>query len=279
MKALVTGANGTVGGVLVDELRRRNVHIVKWNRAAVAPNDSQAIANYIHDERPDVLYHLAVASTPTGMSDEGRVVNVEWPTILARVCREETVRLVFTSTVMVFTNDAKGPFTLDSRPDATEGYGGEKREAEERVRAENSDAVIARIGWQIGDAPGSNNMVDYLHKQQQEHGCVRASEKWLPACSFLQDTAMVLCEAAHYLPGLYQLDSNRSWSFARIAKALNKRHGEKWKIEATRDLVCDQRMIDRRVSMPSLEVRFGEAAMPGSVIESERNRGRSAPYT
>lgn len=81
---------------------------------------------------------------------------------------------------MVFTDDAVGPFTPESVPDAREGYGFEKYTAEQQIRQANPDAVIARLGWQIGAAPGSNNMIDFLAKQD----VVRASEKWFPACSF-----------------------------------------------------------------------------------------------
>ncbi|RMF74860.1 MAG: NAD-dependent epimerase/dehydratase family protein [Planctomycetota bacterium] len=272
MNAVVTGAHGTVGRVLVDELRVRGARVAAWDRQAAPPLEAEAGEDFLRKHRPSVLFHLAIASQPTGIADESRLVNVEWPALLARVCLAERIQFVFTSTVMVFTDREQGPYHPADEPDAAEGYGFEKRLAEQRVRGENPEAIIARLGWQIGDAPGSNNMLDYLESRQREHGCVRASERWLPACSFLRDTAMVLCDMTRYLPGTYHLDSNRGWSFARIASALSRHHDGRWKIEPTQDYVYDQRMIDPRVVMPSLDVRFGEAPMPHSILERERDR-------
>lgn len=261
-----------MGRVLVDELRMRGARVIVWDRQAAPPGDADAGEGFLREHRPDVLFHLAIASQPTGVADESRIVNVDWPAQLARVCFAERIRFVFTSTVMVFTDRVQGPYRPEDEPDAQEGYGGEKRRAEQRVRQENPEAIIARLGWQIGEAPGSNNMLDYLESRQREQGCVRASERWLPACSFLRDTAMVLCEMPRCLPGTYHLDSNRDWSFARIALSLSRTHGGRWKIEPTQDYGHDQRMLDPRIVMPALDVRFGEAPMPCSILERERDR-------
>ena len=78
---------------------------------------------------------------------------------LAELTHARGLPFLFASTVMVFTDDARGPFTADSIPDAKTGYGGEKREAELLARAANPLTRIARLGWQIGEPDGSNNMV------------------------------------------------------------------------------------------------------------------------
>ena len=121
--------------------------------------------------------------------------------------------------------------------------------AEQRVFLQNPDAIVVRLGWQIGDAPGSNNMIDYLEK----HGTVKASRCWLPACSFVEDTAAVLAQFVGKKPGLYMIDGNTKWNFCEIASALNTTHGNRWTIIPTDDFVYDQRMIDLRLSIPSLQ--------------------------
>jgi dTDP-4-dehydrorhamnose reductase len=230
----------------------QQVEVVGWDRTAVPPNNLPAAEQFLDTVRPDVLYHLAVPSQSTGIENEGWLVNVEWPMQLARLCHQRGIRFLFTSSVMVFTNDAVGPFTLESVPDAREGYGFEKVTAEQRVREANPEAVIARLGWQIGASPGSNNMIDFLAKQE----VVRASEKWFPACSFLADTAVALQNLAHATPDLYLLDSNDRWNFYEIASALNDFHGNQWRIEKTADFIYDQRMRDARANLPSLDKRL-----------------------
>ncbi len=252
MQAIITGVNGAVGTALEAQLLADGHEVTGWDRTAVPPKDLPAAEQFLQATQPDILFHLAVASQSTGKENEGWWINVEWPTQLARLCYQRNIRFVFTSSVMVFTDDAIGPFTPDSQPDAREGYGYEKLTAERQVRAANPDAVIARLGWQIGDAPGSNNMIDFLAKQD----VVRASEKWFPACSFLADTAVALQSLTYAAPGLYLLDSNGRWNFYEIAAALNNLHGNQWRIEKTADFVYDQRMRDPRANMPLLDKRL-----------------------
>jgi dTDP-4-dehydrorhamnose reductase len=209
--------------------------------------------DFVRQERPDVLFHLAIASRSTGVANESWLVNYEWTSELAWITRQLGVRFIFTSSVMVFTDNAKGPFTVDSKPDATEGYGYEKLRAEERVFHQNPNAIVARLGWQIGDAPGSNNMIDFFAKQSAANGSVQASRKWYLACSFVRDTASTLAWLASAEPGLYLIDSNTRWNFYEIASALSERHGRAWKIAANDAFVYDQRMLDPRVPISSLQ--------------------------
>ena len=64
--------------------------------------------------RPDVVFHLAIASQPTGIENEGWRVSVEWSARLAEAGAAAGAHFVFTSTAMVFSNDARGPFTIEN---------------------------------------------------------------------------------------------------------------------------------------------------------------------
>ncbi len=253
MKAMITGASGTVGTVLTHYLKEQGIKTVAWNRQEVDIDDYAEMEAFLQREQPDVLYHLAVASRPSGRENESWWVNYHWTSELAWITRTLNIKFVFTSTVMVFSDEAQGPFTIHSRPDAAEGYGFEKLQAEERIWEQNPQATIARLGWQIGHEAGSNNMVDFLATQQAEHGRVEASTQWYPACSFLEDTAAALHALAHMPAGLYLINSNLRWTFYEIATALNEQHGRPWHIVPTEAFVYDQRMLDERVPIASLD--------------------------
>jgi dTDP-4-dehydrorhamnose reductase len=253
MKAIVTGANGTVGRALC---RLLGAQVVTRDRERVPVDQFAPMEEFVRTTAPDVVFHLAIASRATGKHNESWLVNHDWPSELAWITRTLGVRFVFTSSVMVFTDKARGPFTPESLPDASEGYGNEKRLAERRVFAQNPKAVVARLGWQIGDAAGSNNMIDFFERQMREKGEIRASAKWLPACSFLDDTAAALVSLAGAAPGLYQVDANKRWSFEEIARAVNEHHGSRWQIVPTDDFISDQRMTDPRVSVAPLNKRL-----------------------
>jgi dTDP-4-dehydrorhamnose reductase len=253
MKAIVTGAHGTVGSMLARHFHTQGHEVVAWDRSVVPINRYEPMEDFVRREKVDVLFHLAIASRSTGVPNESWLVNYEWSSELAWITRQLEIRFIFTSSVMVFSDSAKGPFTADSKPDAAEGYGYEKRMAEQRVFHQNPDAIVARLGWQIGEAPGSNNMIDFFERQTSEHGRIQASRKWYPACSFVRDTAAALIWLVSEKPGLYQINSNTQWNFHEIASALNVEHGGRWNIVANDDFVFDQRMIDPRVPIPSLQ--------------------------
>jgi dTDP-4-dehydrorhamnose reductase len=253
----VTGAGGTVGRALLARLERGGHRAAGWPRERVPIDDYHAMEAFVRAEAPDVLYHLAIASRPTGRPGESWLVNYEWSSELAWVARVVGVKFVFASTAMVFTNDARGPFRPDDEPDAREGYGGEKRAAEGRVRHQNPAATIVRLGWQIGEAPGSNNMLDFFETKARELGHVPASTRWLPATSFLSDTADALGRLAAEPPGLYHLDANgEGHSFYDIASALSRARGDAWVIEPNEDFVYDQRLLDGRVPVTPLAERL-----------------------
>jgi dTDP-4-dehydrorhamnose reductase len=253
MKAIVTGAGGTVGSALSKHLAAQGHQVAAWDRAAVPIDRYQPMEDFVRQERPDVLFHLAIASRSTGVANESWLVNYEWTSELAWITRQLGVRFVFTSSVMVFSDNAKGPFTVDSEPDAPQGYGYEKRMAEQRVFHQNPDAVVARLGWQIGTRAGSNNMLDFFEKKAAAGEGIAASRKWYPACSFVRDTAGALTWLASTTPGLYLIDSNTRWNFHEIASALNEKHGRRWNVVANDSFVFDQRMVDPRVPIPSLQ--------------------------
>lgn len=250
MKVLVTGLGGTVGRALAAALPGA----IGWDRSSVPIDRWDAIDGHIAAIAPDAVVNLAIASRPTGRSNESWLVNHDWPSELAWSCRQRGIRFVHASSVMVFSPHAAGPITVDALPDAPDGYGYEKRMAEARVRHQYPHATIVRLGWQIGDAPGSNNMIDFFDRQMREHGRIAASSRFFPACSYLADTAAAIVRALDAPPGLYQIDANERHSFHAIARALAARHG--WTVVETDDVVQDQRMIDPRLGVAPLATRL-----------------------
>jgi len=252
MKAIITGSRGTIGSALFTKLKESGHEVLGWDREAVPISDYWAMEQYLREEKPDIVYHLAIPSRLTGMENESWLVNYQWTSELAWICRSLDIIFVYTSSVMVFSSRAQGPFDLNSRPDAGEGYGYEKRLAEERTFYQNVEARVFRLGWQIDTQTGTNNMMDYLDEKMGNEGIVTASTQWYPACSFLQDTVEILMLAPKLKPGLYQFDGNEKWSFYQIAFALNLQEKKNWKVVPSDNFVYDQRMMDPRLPLKSI---------------------------
>jgi dTDP-4-dehydrorhamnose reductase len=263
MRALVTGASGTVGRPLAARLAASGHEVVPWDRARVPIDRYQPMEDFVRGAGVDVVYGLAIASRPTGRDGESWLVNHDWASELAWICRVLGVRFVQASTAMVFSDRAVGPFTRDSVPDAEHGYGREKRLAEARVLHQNPDAVVVRLGWQIGFEPGTNVMVDALDRQMRERGAIRASTRWLPACSFLEDTAAALERLATVVErGVYLVDSNARWTHLDIARALAADRSLPWTVLPDDEgFAQDQRMLDPRLGVPDLRARL--PSLPG----------------
>ena len=256
MKIAVTGSSGTLGSSLVPYLKEQGHQVVVWDRQKVPITEYWAMEEFLRSEAVEALFHLAVPSKPTGMPNESWTVNYQWTSELAWICKELNIIFVYVSTVMVFSSQKQGPFTVETVPDAGDGYGMEKRLAEERVFHQNPSSRVLRLGWQIGGRSGSNNMVDFLAEQFSAEGLVACSTQWLPACSFIEDTIPILASMVDQDPGLYQFDTNQKWSFYQIAFALNKALGKDWKVTATDAFVFDQRMVDHRLPAVSLKTRL-----------------------
>jgi dTDP-4-dehydrorhamnose reductase len=244
-KAIVSGLSGTVAPALASHLAARGHVISAWDRTKLPTDDIAAAAEFFEATKPDWFFHLATGSPA-------------WAESVADLCAQFSVKLVFTSSVSVFSWSRPGPFSPELIPDATEDYGRYKIECEERIRAANPDALIARLGWQIGDAVGSNNMVDFIAQEIQKHGEIRASDQWLPSCSFLDDTAEALVTLMeNYAPGTYHIEANPGLSFFTIAQRLNRLHGSSWKIVQTDTPQQDGRLSETRIVLRPITARLG----------------------
>jgi dTDP-4-dehydrorhamnose reductase len=237
-------------------MRQQGIDVIPWDRSRTPIDDYYAMKAFLQSTQPDALFHLAIASQPTGVENEGWLVNYHWTGELAWLARQLGFKLVYTSTVMVWSDETQGPLTPQTPPiddGAYESYGITKLRAEHRTREQNPQAIIARLGWQIGSTVGTNNMFDHITRTVEREGKIKASTEWLPSCSMLHDTAEALLTLTAKPAGTYLLNSNTQWSYYDIVRALNARHEAGWEVVPTEDFDFDQRMLDERVPMPPLE--------------------------
>ena len=240
MKVLVTGMNGTVAPALAQALSRAGHIVISWDRSVVPTDNPRTVHDFIKENQPDWFFHVA-----TGSSD--------WAEYVARVCSELGIRFLFTSSASVFSTSQHGPFSIEAVPKPDDEYGRYKLECEQRIRVSNPNALIARLGWQIGLGPGGNQMVEYLDHKFNTTGFIDASIHWYPACSFLPDTSRCLIQLIEkHKAGLYQLDGNPGLNFYEIAVILNKLVNKRWIVNPVTAPVQNNLMIDSQIQMPSI---------------------------
>ena len=160
---------------------------------------------------------------------------------------------MFTSSVSVFSSHQQGPFTIDVQPKPNDDYGRYKLECEQRISKVNPNAIIVRLGWQIGKTTGGNQVVEFLNNMYQNNDKIEASRNFIPACSFLEDTANSLIEILqNNSAGLYQLDGNPGMNFYEITLSLKKLLKLSWKIDAVESPNQNNRMLDERIKVKSI---------------------------
>lgn len=235
MKSIITGLNGTVAPALAHSLKTAGHTVIRWDRTVVPTDSASATEAFLRAEQPQAVFHLA-----TGSAD--------WATWLAQACAEQKIKFLFTSSVSVFSGTQQGPFTVNDLPRPEDDYGRYKLDCEQRIRAANPQALIIRLGWQIGRQPGGNQMVDFLQHTFERDGVIQASTNWFQACSFLEDTADGLAWAMQELEGgLYHLDGNPGLDFYEIASGLNRLLGQPWQVQPGETPALNNRLLDARL--------------------------------
>lgn len=251
MRLLITGLNGTLAPKLAAAAQAAGHVIGGWDRRAVDPADGDAVQRWLDATAPDAIAHLAMG-------------DATWAARLAADAAERAIPFVFTSTAMVFDCVPDGPHKVADERTARDDYGRMKIACEDAVLAANAAACIARIGWQIDADPATNargnQMLAALDDWQRRDGCIAASRRWIPACSFLQDTAAALLALLRERQvGIVHLDGNAddALTFDEIARGLSARFGRAdWRVVANDGYVHDQRLLDAARRMPSLTERL-----------------------
>ncbi len=236
-RLLITGLSGTLAPHLARAAASAGWEVLGWDRQRLPTDDADAVAAHLQASRPDAIAHLALGPTA-------------WASGLAEYAARQGLPLLFTSTAMVFHHQPDGPHHPDDERTAQDDYGRSKIAAEDAIRTAHPAARIARIGWQIDEAVQGNNMLATLDRWQREQGRIAASRCWIPACSFMPDTAAALLgllqdEAA--AGQTLHLDSNAeaALSFDHLVAALARRFDRQdWRIEVNEGYRHDQRLLD-----------------------------------
>jgi len=246
MKIIISGMNGTVAPVLREACRKQNWQVIAWDRNKVSPDNEKQCREYLLEQSPDWVCHLAMGSE-------------KWAQVIAEFCQQQGRGFLFTSTAMVFDCAIDGPHKVNDARNAKDGYGQYKIRCEDAIREVNDKAIIGRIGWQIGESRGGNNMLEALYGMVEKDGVIHASNLWFPATSFIKDTSDTLVQLIkNGVPGTYHIDSNHKckYSFVEIVKFLKRLHKTDWQIKENSDYKHDQRLVDDRVTIASLTERF-----------------------
>jgi len=169
MKALIIGASGQVGGLLLLQLRAGGWECIgtAFKHGSVGLStldirDAAAVNALVASARPDVIFlpgALTFVDYCETHRDECFSINVDGTANVARAAKSCGVPIVFFSTEHVFS-DSPDAYPEEARPAAKSVYAQSKVLAEARLREIVPDAhLILRASWVFGPESQRKNFV------------------------------------------------------------------------------------------------------------------------
>jgi len=166
--------------------------------------------------RPDIIIHCAAASKPAQCEanpELSRAINVDATIVLARLCKEMGIKLVFTSTDLVFDgtsgqyaeDDATGPLML---------YGHQKLEAETYLLSYLSEVAVCRMPLMFGNVPANDtsSFIQHFIKELQSGKTLDLFTDEIRSILHAEDAANGLLWAAEHANGLLHLGGKEDLS-------------------------------------------------------------------
>lgn len=186
MKAVVTGAGGFVGRVLLDRLEAdESTEIIALTRRDTNDKSSKQrlkwmTTDYSRSELEalligaDVVFHLAgTKGSETDMSDF-ETDREMMKNILAAMKTDGVKKMVYASSRMVYGNPDKIPWTEDMVPEPKTAYGKNKVICEDMCKAAEEDFgmkyAIVRIAQVLGIGEGTRTMINVFQDIAREKG-------------------------------------------------------------------------------------------------------------
>lgn len=164
---LITGATGTLGQAFARICAHRGLKHVLTSRAELDITDEASIAAALQRIKPWAIINAAgfVRTWEADEKyDECLAINAIGPELLGRAANAAGIPLVTFSTDLVFDGKAGRPYVEQDSPAPACAYGRSKAEAEQRLMAIDSDALIIRTSAFFGPWDRYNFLFDAIEK-------------------------------------------------------------------------------------------------------------------
>ncbi|MCX5885965.1 MAG: SDR family oxidoreductase [Proteobacteria bacterium] len=186
MRIMITGGSGFLGWNLCLGLRKRHEVFGSYIRHPFALDNCSSfkldltsqgeIRSCIEQIKPDVIIHTAAITNPDQCEKNrplAKKVNGDATRILAQICQDHAIRLIYTSTDLVF-NGNNGLYTEEDKTDPLNFYGETKLAGELAIKELLANFVVVRVTLMYGWGNGMNGcftdwMLSALEKKDKLH--------------------------------------------------------------------------------------------------------------
>ena len=216
MTYLITGVTGQLGADVAEELLSRGAMVFGTGRKEEPPVSLSGKAGFTYrsfdladpgtlrtvflEARPDAVIHCASWTAVDDAEKEEnreivRIVNVESTRLLAELCREKEIKLLYVSTDYVFGGEGDKPYDADSTDfSPLNVYGATKLEGEKAVRETLEKYFVVRVAWTFGRY--GNNFVEKMLRAAQGRESLNVVDDQFGTPTYTADAAEVLADIA-----------------------------------------------------------------------------------
>jgi dTDP-4-dehydrorhamnose reductase len=254
----LTGATGTLGRALARACRARAIPFRLSTRAEMDIADARSVTSMLDEAAPWAVINAAgYVRVDDAEADRERCMreNAEGPAVLAEACAARGVSLVTFSSDLVFDGASSRPYVEGDPPAPLNTYGRSKAEAEARVLASNSSALVVRTSAFFGPRDEYNFVTLALRALSRGERFAAASD-----CVVSPTYVPDLVDACLDLlidgeRGLWHLSNGGALSWAEFARLAAKHAG------------LDESLVEGR---PSGSFNFAARRPSFSALGSER---------
>jgi dTDP-4-dehydrorhamnose reductase len=223
VKALVLGAQGTLGQALIEVLPTNDgggFEVETRDRAQCDVADANAVVRAITEAEADVVFNAAAYTNVDRAEDEPDAAyqaNAVGPETLARVTASLGIKLVHYSTDFVFDGEQERPYDEFDAPSPQSIYARSKLAGERLAAAASRRVFVVRVGCLYGR--DGRNFPSTILRRLRAGETVRADRDRLGSPTWVRDVALVsgaLAHTEHF--GLYHCTSAGQTSWADYAR-------------------------------------------------------------
>lgn len=269
MRALVTGAAGILGAVLLRRLPEKGLAAVGVSRRPTPGgvrcdlSDEAAARTLFAEQRPDLVIHSAAYSDVDGCEKDpaaARASNALSTKHLARACSASGTPLIYVSTDYVFDGTKREPYLEDDPVFPINIYGLTKLEGEHYARACSAPAAVVRTSWLFG--PGNPaNFVHAVAARLRSQDEVRVLDDQVDAPTSAEDLAGCLALLSGHL-----LKERSRTRYFEVFQVCNE--GAATRLEMAREMASTMRLSTRVDRLDRAQVQGRLAVRPAYGVMS-----------
>lgn len=196
MKIFVTGAKGQLGSDVLNELTRRGHEAIGADRKKLDITNAFSVEQILKEAAPDAVIHCAAWTAVDDAEDnfeKVQLVNARGTENIAKICKEQNIKMMYISTDYVFDGQGDLPWKPDCkdyRP--LNVYGQSKLAGELAVAGNLSRYFVVRIAWAFGKT--GNNFVKTMLRLGKNHDTIRVVSDQIGTPTYTYDLARLLVD-------------------------------------------------------------------------------------